>query len=157
MAYIGAPQGGVSAVLLDSISVVNGQAAYAMQKNSVAYKPASALTMTVSVNGVVQSPDAFTINSSTITFSENLVTGDVIDYILDREPTSGTTIAPDGSITSDKFAASVIRGGTANIRVNANTLNTNVTIASGEVAGVFGPFTIGSSTTLTVNGTFTVV
>ena len=83
MAYIGAPQGGTSAVLLDSISVVNGQAAYTMQKNSVAYKPASALTMTVSVNGIVQAPDAYTINSSTITFSENLATGDVVDYILD--------------------------------------------------------------------------
>ena len=158
MAYIGAPQGGTSAVLLDSISVVNGQAAYAMQKNSVAYKPASELTLQVSLNGLVQQPvNAYTINGSTLTFASNLSTGDVIDYILDREPTSGTVAPPDGSLTSDKFAAGVMRGGTANIRVNSNSLTTNVTIASGEVAGVFGPFTIGSNVTLTVNGSFTVV
>lgn len=155
MAYIGAPQGGASAVLLDSISVVNGQAAYTLQKNSVNYSPASELTLQVSLNGLVQQPsNAYTINGSTITFASNLATGDIIDYILDREPTTGTVAPPDGSLTSDKFAAGVMRGGTANIRVNSNSLNTDVTIASGENALVAGPFTLNAE--LTVNGTMTV-
>jgi len=155
MAYIGAPQGGASAVLLDSVSVVNGQAAYTLQKNSVNYSPASELTLQVSLNGLVQQPsNAYTINGSTITFASNLASGDVIDYILDREPTTGTVAPPDGSLTSDKFAAGVMRGGTANIRVNSNSLNTDVTIASGENALVAGPFTLNAE--LTVNGTMTV-
>ena len=155
MAYIGAPQGGASAVLLDSVSVVNGQAAYTLQKNSVNYSPASELTLQVSLNGLVQQPsNAYTINGSTITFASNLATGDIIDYILDREPTTGTVAPPDGSLTSDKFAAGVMRGGTANIRVNSNSLNTDVTIASGENALVAGPFTLNAE--LTVNGTMTV-
>ena len=155
MAYIGAPQGGASAVLLDSVSVVDGQAAYTLQKNSVNYSPASELTLQVSLNGLVQQPsNAYTINGSTITFASNLATGDIIDYILDREPTTGTVAPPDGSLTSDKFAAGVMRGGTANIRVNSNSLNTDVTIASGENALVAGPFTLNAE--LTVNGTMTV-
>ena len=47
-------QGRQSPVLLDSISVVNGQAAYTMQKNSVNYSPASELTLQVSLNGLIQ-------------------------------------------------------------------------------------------------------
>ena len=157
MAYIGAPQGGASAVLLDSVSVVNGQAAYTLQKNSVNYSPASELTLQVSLNGLVQQPsNAYTINGATITFASNLATGDIIDYILDREPTTGTVAPPDASLTSDKFAAGVMRGGTANIRVNSNSLNTDVTIANGENAMVSGPFSI-TNGTLTVNGVFTVV
>ena len=155
MAYIGSQQGRQSAVLLDSISVVNGQAAYTMQKNSVNYSPASELMLTVSLNGLVQAPsNSFTISGSTLTFAENLVTGDVIDYILDREPTTGTMEPLDASVTADKIASSVMRNG---IRVNSGTLSTNTTIASTERAMVAGTFTIDSSTTLTINGEMTIV
>ena len=155
MAYIGSQQGRQSAVLLDSISVVNGQAAYTLQKNSVNYSPASELMLTVSLNGLVQAPsNSFTISGSTITFAENLVTGDVIDYILDREPTTGTMEPLDASVTADKIASSVMRNG---IRVNGGTLSTNTTIASSERAMVAGSFTISSGTTLTVNGEMTIV
>ena len=155
MAYIGSQQGRQSAVLLDSISVVNGQAAYTMQKNSVNYSPASELMLTVSLNGLVQAPsNSFTITGSTLTFAENLVTGDVIDYILDREPSTGTMEPLDASVTADKIASSVMRNG---IRVNSGTLTNNTTIASSERAMVAGTFTIDSSTTLTINGEMTIV
>ena len=155
MAYIGSQQGRQSAVLLDSISVVNGQAAYTLQKNSVNYSPASELMLTVSLNGLVQAPsNSFTITGSTLTFAENLVTGDVIDYILDREPSTGTMEPLDASVTADKIASSVMRNG---IRVNSGTLTNNTTIASSERAMVAGTFTIDSSTTLTINGEMTIV
>ena len=68
---------------LDAISVVNGQAAYTLNHNGAAYKPATANALLVSVNGVIQAAgDAFNISGSTITFTENLVTGDVIDFII---------------------------------------------------------------------------
>ena len=155
MAYIGSQQGTAAPILLDSISVVNGQAAYTMQKNSVNYSPASELTLQVSLNGLVQAPsNSFTISGSTITFADPLVTGDVIDYILDREPTTGTMEPLDASVTADKIASSVMRNG---IRVNGATLSTNTTIASSERAMVAGTFTIASGTTLLINGEMSIV
>ena len=155
MGYIGSSQGSKAPVLLDSISVVNGQAAYTMQKGGVNYSPASELTLNVSLNGLQQAPsNSFTISGSTITFAENLVTGDVIDYILDREPTTGTMEPLDASVTADKIASSVMRNG---IRVNGSTLSTNTTIASSERAMVAGTFTIDSGVTLTVNGEMSIV
>jgi len=82
MAYIGRePQIGNYQVC-DAISVVNAQAAYTMQVNSVNVIPESVNHMIVSLNGVIQNPgSSYTISSSTITFSSNLATGDSIDFI----------------------------------------------------------------------------
>ena len=155
MAYIGSQQGTAAPILLDSISVVNGQAAYTMQKGGVNYSPSSELTLQVSLNGIIQEPsNSYSISGSTLTFAENLITGDVIDYILDREPTTGTMEPLDASVTADKIASSVMRNG---IRVNGGTLSTNTTIASSERAMVAGTFTIDTSTTLTINGEMTIV
>ena len=114
MSYIGTQQGTASPVLLDSITVVNNQAAYTMQKSGVNYTPASTLVMQVSLNGIIQAPNSsYTINGSTITFDSALVTGDVIDYILVREPTTGTIAPVDGSVTNSKIvsmAASKLTG-----------------------------------------------
>ena len=69
---------------LDAISTVNNQAAYSLTLSSSAYTPSSQNALIVSLNGITQEPgDSFTISGSTITFSPALVTGDVIDYIID--------------------------------------------------------------------------
>jgi len=82
MAYIGRePQVGNFQVC-DAISVVNGQAAYTMQVNSLNVSPETANHMLVSLNGVLQAPgSSYTVSGSTITFASNLVTGDVINFI----------------------------------------------------------------------------
>jgi len=82
MAYIGRePQIGNYQVC-DAISVVNAQAAYTMQVNSVNVIPESVNHMIVSLNGVIQNPgSSYTISGATITFSSNLATGDSIDFI----------------------------------------------------------------------------
>jgi len=82
MAYIGRePQIGNYQVC-DAISVVNAQAAYTMQVNSVNVLPESVNHMIVSLNGVIQNPgSSYTISGATITFSSNLATGDSIDFI----------------------------------------------------------------------------
>ena len=82
MSYIGRePQVGNFQVC-DAISVVNGQAAYTMQVSSVNVSPETANHMIVSLNGIIQAPgSSYTVSGSTITFSQNLVTGDVIDFI----------------------------------------------------------------------------
>lgn len=156
MPYIGvAPSSGLFKKL-DSITTVNAQAAYTMQYNSVNFKPATAEQLIVSVNGVIQAPnDAYTISGSTITFSENLVTGDVIDFIVALGEVGNTVTPTDGSVDINKMSSSIMKDNA--IRVNDTELasGNDVTIASDENAMVAGPFTINA--TLTINGTFTVV
>jgi len=82
MSYIGASPIVGNFQVCDAISVVNGQAAYTMQVGGSNVLPESANHMLVSLNGILQKPNgSFTISGSTITFSSNLVTGDVIDFI----------------------------------------------------------------------------
>ena len=89
---------------LDAITVVNGQAAYTLNHNGAAYKPATANALLVSVNGVIQAAgDAFNISGSTITFTENLVTGDVIDFIIALGDTGSAVTPVDGSVTTAKL------------------------------------------------------
>ena len=151
MSYIGTQQGTASPVLLDSITVVNGQAAYTMQKGGVNYSPASTLVTQVSLNGIIQAPNtSFTIDGSTITFASNLVTGDVIDYILVREPTTGTIAPVDGSVTNSKIvsmAASKLTGALPAIDGSALT---GVAAGSNIIEVISG---VCDGSTHTVNGT----
>jgi L-ascorbate metabolism protein UlaG (beta-lactamase superfamily) len=156
MPYIGvAPSSGLFKKL-DSITVVNNQAAYTMQHNSSNFLPATAEQLIVSVNGVIQAPgDAYTVSGSTITFSENLVTGDTIDFIVALGEVGNTVTPTDGSVDVNKMSSSIMKENA--IRVNDTSLasGNNVTIAADENAMVAGPFTLNA--TLTINGTFTVV
>jgi hypothetical protein len=154
MPYIGvAPSSGLFKKL-DSISTVNNQAAYTMQYNSSNFKPATAEQLIVSVNGVIQAPnDAYTVSGSTITFSENLVTGDVIDFIVALGEVGNTVTPVDGSVDINKMSSSIMKD--AGIRVNDNELTQDVTIAADERAMVSGDFKV--SATLTVNGVLTIV
>lgn len=156
MPYIGTQPLTGNFIKLDSISVVNNQAAYTLQSGGADFKPGQAERLLCSVNGVVQNPnDAFTVSGATITFSENLVTGDVIDFIVALGEIGTTTTPADGTVDIDKMSSSIMKNNA--IRVNDTNLTSNVTIAADENAMVAGPFTIDSSVTLTVNGTFTVV
>ena len=154
MPYIGkAPLAG-QFKKLDAITVVNNQAAYTMQYNSSNFKPATAEQIIVSVNGVVQAPaDAYTVSGSTITFSENLVTGDVIDFIVALGEVGNTVTPTDGSVDINKMSSSIMKD--AGIRVNDNELTNDVTIAVDERAMVSGDFKV--SANLTVNGVLTIV
>ena len=154
MPYIGvAPSSGLFKKL-DAITVVNAQAAYTMQYNNSNFKPATAEQLIVSVNGVIQAPtDAYTVSGSTITFSENLVTGDVIDFIVALGEVGNTVTPVDGSVDVNKMSSSIMKD--AGIRVNDNELTNDVTIAADERAMVSGDFKV--SATLTVNGVLTIV
>lgn len=154
MPYVGVtPQTG-QFKKLDSITVVNNVDDYDLEYNGVAFKPATAEQVIVSVNGVIQAAnDAYTISGSTLTFSEVLVTGDVIDFVLALGEVGNSVTPTDGSVDINKVSSSIMKDNA--IRVNDTALTTDVTIASDENAMVAGPFTL--SAVLTVNGTFTVV
>ena len=82
MPYLGQNPTVGNFVKLDSISTVDGQATYNLTLDSSAFTPESANHMLVVVNGIVQSPTTnYTVSGSTITFTGNLVTGDVINEI----------------------------------------------------------------------------
>ena len=105
MPYIGNQPITGNFIKLDTISVVNGQAAYTMQKDSANFSPASANQVLVSLNGIIQNPSSsFTISGSTITFASKLVTGDVINFILVLGDVLNVGTVSDNTITNDKLA-----------------------------------------------------
>jgi hypothetical protein len=104
MAYIGRePQIG-NFQICDAISVVDAQAAYTMQVDTVDVSPESANHMIVSLNGVIQKPtDAYTVSGSTITFASALETGDVIDFIQILGNVLDLGVPSDGTVTTAKI------------------------------------------------------
>ena len=104
MAYIGRQPTVGNFRICDAISVVNGQAAYTMQVGGVNVIPESHNNMIVSLNGVIQKPgSSFTVSSSTITFSSNLSTGDVIDFIQILGGVANIGTPSDGTVTTAKI------------------------------------------------------
>ena len=114
MAYIGKePQVG-NYQICDAISVVNGQAAYTMQVSSTNVSPESANHMIVSLNGIIQKPgSSFTISGSTITFASNLVTNDVIDYIMLLGNVLDLGVPSDDTVGAAQIKNDLISGTTA--------------------------------------------
>jgi hypothetical protein len=129
MAYIGRePQIGNFQVC-DDITVVNGQAAYTMQVNSVNVSPETANHCLVSLNGVLQKSSgtspSFTISGSTITFASNLVTGDVINFIHILGSVLDLGVPSDDTVTAAKLGAN---------SVTAAKLNNDIISGSTELA-----------------------
>ena len=97
--------------LLDAITTSN-TATYNLTKDSVAYAPVSAQSLTVSLNGVTQAPiSAYTISGSTIVFASALTSNDVIDYIIALEGQTKSIDANNieaGTITPSMLAADAV-------------------------------------------------
>ena len=114
MAYIGKQPVVGNFQVCDAISVVNGQAAYTMQVGSANVEPENANHMLVSLNGVLQKPgSSFTISGATITFASNLVTNDVIDFIILLGDTLSVGTPSDDSVGAAQIKADLISGTTA--------------------------------------------
>ena len=145
MSYIGRePQIG-NFQMCDAISVVNNQAAYTMQVGGVAVIPGGNFNVIASVNGVVQKAGtSFTISSSTITFSQNLVTGDVIDFILILGSVLDLGVPSDGTVTTGKIADNAV---------------TSAKLASGLALGKIGQVvqTVKTDTFSTSSSSFTAI
>ena len=106
MAYIGKQPVVGNFQVCDAISVVNGQAAYTMQVASANVEPENANHMLVSLNGVLQKPgSSFTISGATITFASNLVTNDVIDFIILLGDTLNVGTPSDSTVSLAKLTA----------------------------------------------------
>tara|TARA_R100001510_G_scaffold2227_1_gene1748 strand:+ start:239 stop:1339 length:1101 start_codon:yes stop_codon:yes gene_type:complete len=103
MAYIGKNPTVGNFQKCDAISVVNGQAAYTLQVDSVNVSPESPNHCLVSLNGILQAPsDSYTISGSTLTFASNLATGDVIDFVIILGNVLDLGVPSDATVTKAK-------------------------------------------------------
>tara|TARA_A100001011_G_scaffold55557_1_gene54371 strand:+ start:296 stop:1678 length:1383 start_codon:yes stop_codon:yes gene_type:complete len=149
MAYIGRQPTVGNFRICDAISVVNGQAAYTMQVGGVNVIPESANNMIVSLNGVIQKPgSSYTVSSSTITFSSNLSTGDVIDFIQILGGVANIGTPTDGTVTSAKISYPLTTFSSTGIDDNAGA--TAITIDSSGNVGIGNTV---ASTINSANGT----
>ena len=113
MAYIGKEPVVGNFQVCDSISVVNGQAAYTLQVSSTNVVPESSQHCLVSLNGILQAPvTSFTVSGSTLTFASNLATNDVIDFVILLGNVLDLGVPSDGTITNAKLSGDLISGET---------------------------------------------
>ena len=113
MAYIGKSPTIGNFQKCDAISVVNGQAAYTLQVNSVNVSPESVNHCLVSLNGILQAPtDSFTVSGSTLTFASNLSTGDVIDFVMILGNVLDLGVPSDNTVSASKLTNDIISGQT---------------------------------------------
>ena len=151
MAYIGTKPTIGNFQICDAISVVNGQAAYTMQVGSVNVIPQSANHMIVSLNGTIQKPNSsFTVSGSTITFSSNLSTGDVIDFIQILGDVLDLGVPSDATVTTAKLANSAVDL-TSKVTGALPVANGGTALTSGFANGI----TVADQYRLTTNTTWT--
>jgi hypothetical protein len=95
-------------VLLDAITA-SATATYNLTKSSVAYSPAGATSLQVSLNGITQAPiSGYTVAGSQLIFDSALTSNDVIDYVVAFEGLTSTVAVSDGSVTVAKMAANSV-------------------------------------------------
>ena len=146
MAYIGRGiENLVNTQKLDAItpSTATGAGPYNLTKASVAFVPASADQLIISINGVIQYGN-FTVNSSTVTFDSALTDSDVCDFIY-QMGTGLLTTPVDGSVNTAQLAD----GGVTNVKLagsieNAKLTNSSITI-NGSAVSLGGSVTIGET------------
>ena len=106
MSYIGKQPVVGNFQVCDSISVVNGQAAYTLQVGGTNVTPEAAQNCLVSLNGVLQAPiSSFTVSGATLTFASNLATNDSIDFVMLLGNVLDIGTPSDGTVTEPKLAA----------------------------------------------------
>jgi len=122
MAYIGKEPIVGNFQMCDAISVVNGQATYALQVGGAAVSPESSSHVLCSLNGILQkSGSSFSISSSNIVFASNLATGDVIDFVMLLGSVLNVGTVSDATITNAKLAQDIISGETELASAPADT------------------------------------
>ena len=129
MAYVGRGIDNISnASLLDTITFTNSAGPYNLEKGSAAFTPVSVQALVISVDGVIQAPDSYTISAATITFGVSMASSLTNDFIVHNgvglitEPSDGsvsTAKIEDLAVTSGKLAADAV--------TTAKILDDNVT------------------------------
>ena len=152
MAYIGKEPIVGNFQKCDAISVVNGQAAYTLQVSSTNVTPESANHMLVSLNGILQAPTtSFTVSGSTLTFASNLITGDVIDFVMLLGNVLDLGVPSDSTVSLAKLTATGTKDATTFLRGD----NTFAEAGGGKVLQVLQTVKTDTFSTSTALGSFT--
>ena len=153
MSYIGRQPAIGNFVKLDSITVVNGQAAYTMQNGGANFTEYSNVNQfLVSLNGILQSPtDSFTVSGSTITFASNLVTGDVIDFIIVLGNSLDVGVPSDNTVSLAKLTATGTKDATTFLRGDNTFAEAGGGIEMADQWRLTTNFSFSSTTDITAN------
>ena len=130
---------------------------YTLKINTIPQPNFIAEQLIVSVNGVIQSPNsAYTVNGSTITFSEAIDSSDAIDFITAMGHAHSTSTVSDNTVTAAKLNDAIGITSTP-VRKNRNSISTGFTLDSNDNAMVAGPITIDSGVSVVINGSMSIV
>ena len=156
MAYIGR---GIENLLntqkLDAITpaTATGAGPYNLTQNSVAFVPASADSLVISIDGVIQYGN-FTVSGSTVTFSAALSDSNTCDFIyqmgtgLLNTPVDGSVntaqLADDAVTTAKILDVNITNAKLAGSIENAKLSNSAITI-NGSAVSLGGTVTIGET------------
>ena len=114
--------------------------------------PPSKSSILVTVDGIVQAETNYSLSGTSLTFDSNLDSNSAL-RIIHLGMRSGVTNPIAGSVGVTEMSSDLMAK--AGIRINANELTEDVTIATNQRASVAGDFKI--SATLRVDGVFTIV
>ena len=175
MAYIGRGIDNISnASLLDAITFTNSAGPYNLEKGSAAFTPISVQALVISVDGVIQSPDSYTISAATITFGVSMASTLTNDFIVHNgvglitEPSDGSVTVAKLSTTGTASSSTYLRGDMAwsTVTVGAlTTINTffsnwnnidssiTTTLVTTKNQFLCGPITVADTYTWDVAGT----
>ena len=157
MAYIGRGiENLVNTQKLDAItpSTSTGAGPYNLTQNSVAFVPASADSLVISIDGVIQYGN-FTVSGSTVTFSAALSDSNTCDFIY-QMGTGLLTTPSDGSVNTAQLAddavttAKILDANVTTAKVaddaitNAKIANESITI-NGSAVSLGGSVTVGET------------
>ena len=121
---------------LDAITT-SATATYNLLLGGVAYSPASANHLLVSLNGVMQAPqDSFTVSGSTITFASALTSSDNIDFIMALGDVLNIGTPSDGTVTTAKIGASQITDAKIATGITATKLSGDINYSNLPVGSV---------------------
>ena len=125
MAYIGRGVDKISNIeVLDAITFTNSAGPYNVLQGGVAFVPIASNTLVISVDGIIQAPDTYTISAATITFTASMPSTSTMNFMY-QIGVGVMTQPSDGSVTSAKIAAlSVTTPKIADLNVTAGKLST---------------------------------
>ena len=104
MAYLGRGLDKISNIeVLDNITF-DGSSSYSITKGSVAFTPNSAQSLLISIDGVVQATNFYSVNSSTIDFGvASTKHKSTCNFFLHYGTGVAFTVPSDGSVTTAKL------------------------------------------------------
>ena len=132
---------------------------------TLSFTPSAKGALLVSIDGVIQAQNNFTLVDNTISFDEILDSNSIL-RVVDLGVKSAVYVPVDGSVTSGKLADQSVAVNNLDsslvinnipIRVNTQNIISSITIDSGKNASVVGPITVDSGVNIRVNGNFTVL